>query len=112
MDGEANPQPSPALVTVSKTAPSMSAEPLTREHFDKTVGELKDMIAPIAQPKALETLSSEEVMKMLGHSRCDKFWTAVRDARVPFVRVSSRRSFFNRADVEAWMQRKTRNAPP
>ena len=57
-----------------------------------------------------DTLTSKEVMALLGYKNRKQFWISVRAARLPFVRINARQIIFQRSALEAWMQRRTRNA--
>jgi len=84
----------------------------TKDYIDAKFAELTGLIQSVAgnsRPAIQATYTSTEVMTMLGYKCRTSFWIAVRTARIPYTRVSSRRIIFNADAVKAWMTSKTRN---
>ena len=91
----------------------MSAETVTRQHFDQTVGELKAMIAgllPAQSGADEEIILTKDAMKFMCYSDADTFLRAVKRDGVPFIRINARRIGFEMKSLRAWKQKRTRNS--
>ena len=67
----------------------------------------------INQPPLSDTrfLKSDQVRRMLGYSDSAAFWRAIREAGIPFVKITARRFMFEEAAVRAWLDSRTVGGP-
>jgi predicted DNA-binding transcriptional regulator AlpA len=52
-------------------------------------------------------IKSSAVMATLGYSDRSSFWTAVKAAGIPFVRINSRNCVFEESALRAWIKSRT-----
>lgn len=52
-------------------------------------------------------LSPVEVQKLLGYANRNAFWRGVRTARIPFIKINSRKTVFDQNALNAWLRSRT-----
>jgi hypothetical protein len=86
------------------------SDPITREHFDATVVELKALIASLARQPGIAAVHTDELvdaaaaMTIMGYTDRDAFNRAARRERITRVRFNARKYGYHRSDLARWLQ--------
>lgn len=59
---------------------------------------------PLSEAKFLKP---ETLQKLLGYSDRGNFWSAVRKAQIPYIRINARRCLFEESAVKSWLAART-----